>query len=99
MIVERLGQYRSVDSIRRDAYVVWLDNPTQGIGPQMPLNFECESCQNMMDNHRFKNMGVLQTPAIRQISVVCSVCGTVYHYDITPESDRASLGWIHTFLK
>lgn len=95
--VEKLGRFKSIDNEWHDAYVVWFSDPNQGIAQQMPVTFECEVCQLWIDLSRYKTQGVLQSPAVRQTSISCSGCGAAYHFDITPEADRASLTWIHAF--
>jgi rubredoxin len=78
---------------------VWLDDPNLSIASQMPFIFECENCSFEMDNDRFKNRSDVQNPVVRQISLQCSSCGAAYHYDKTPQSDRAALTWTSAFIK
>ncbi len=99
MTVQHLGKYKTApDGVLRDAYAVWVDNPNQGIAQQMPTTFECEVCAIDMDLTRFKDMGALQTTAVRQVSLNCSNCATQYHWDSTPELERAGLTWTASFI-
>lgn len=99
MTIQHLGKYKTPpDGVLRDAYAVWVDDPAQGIAQQMPFTFECEVCATDLDLTRFKSMGALQTPAVRQVSISCATCATIYHWDSTAEADRPGLTWTNSFI-
>jgi hypothetical protein len=99
---EVLGTFRSqVDNqaVESTAYVTWLPDPAASIASQLPEAMTCPACTTPINLSRLQNLAGLQQVNIFSVSVTCSVCSAVFHFDKTPEADRAGLAWLNTYRR